>query len=173
MARNRSLFAVDTNFLLDLAGGSEPAVDALATIRRRVENPVFLVPPTVIDELAWAAQNWTGEKRNLAIRALQSLKREWGFSPVDLIPVGHGIVEIAAQSLIQAGLLPADERNDSLILAEASLLNCTVLLSADRHLTSIDSKSLVAVLKSKDLCPILVKSPSEIVRQFDSRLRKT
>ena len=121
MAQSSSPFAVDTNFLLDLAAGSESALDAVATIRRRVSNPVFLVPPTVIDELAWAAQNWTGKRRDLAVTALQSLKREWGFSPVDLIPVGHGIVEIAADLLIKAGLLPAEERNDSLILAEAAL----------------------------------------------------
>jgi predicted nucleic acid-binding protein len=173
VAQSSSLFAVDTNFLLDLAAGGDAALDALATIRRRVRNPVFLVPPTVIDELAWAAQNRTGKPRDMAVTALQKLKREWGFSPVDLIPVGHGIVEVAAELLITAGLLPAEERNDSLILAEAALLNCTVLLSSDRHLTGIDSKALTAVLKSKDLEPILVKAPAELVRQFDTRIRKT
>ena len=173
MAQSSSPFAVDTNFLLDLAARSESALDALATIRRRVSNPVFLVPPTVIDELAWAAQNWTGKRRDLAVTALQSLKREWGFRPVDLIPVGHGIVEIAADLLIKAGLLPAEERNDSLILAEAALLRCKVLVSSDRHLTDIDSRALTALLVSKDLEPILVRAPAEIVRQFDPRVRKT
>src|SRR5882757_4317684 len=115
---NQSLFAADTNFLIDLEAETSSAQDGLDVIRARIPGVSIYVPPTVIDELAWGSENWTGDKQVWATNALINLKTKWGFQPLDFIPAGHGIVEINAANIIAAKLLPEEERNDSLILAE-------------------------------------------------------
>ncbi|WP_395753211.1 hypothetical protein [Prosthecobacter sp.] len=87
------LVAVDTNVLLDLAGEVEDCWDCLEALKRRRQVPRFVVLPTVLQELAHLADDGkTKAVRALAMDALQSLL-SWGFEPLDLKPVGHGIVE--------------------------------------------------------------------------------
>ena len=50
------LIAVDTNVLLDLALGVETVIDAIDTIRKRLPAIRFVVPPTVLQELALLLQ---------------------------------------------------------------------------------------------------------------------
>ena len=48
---------------------------------------------TVLHELALAVRTGETERiRKAAFRALSQL-RAWGFEPLNLVPVGHGIVE--------------------------------------------------------------------------------
>lgn len=63
-------------------------------------------------------------------------------------------------------LIPEREVNDSLILAEAALANCTVLITSDEHLRAADPTLLSLALKVCDVNAILVRTPREIVRQF-------
>ena len=72
------LIAADTNVLLDLALEVEAVADALATIRQRLPDARFVVPPTVLHELALAVRI-----RTVAFRALSQL-RAWGFEPLNL-----------------------------------------------------------------------------------------
>ena len=44
--------AVDTNVLLDLADGNETVLDCLNLIRERIKDPIIVVLPAVIQELA-------------------------------------------------------------------------------------------------------------------------
>ena len=60
---------------------------------RRLPDARFVVPPTALHELALAARTGGTERiRKAAFRALSQL-RAWGFEPLNLVPVGHGIVE--------------------------------------------------------------------------------
>ena len=81
------LIAVDTNVPLDLAGEVDDVVDALAVVRRRI------TPPTVNLELAYLSEfaDEASVKAN-AQTALRSLFSKWKLQPVNLVPVGHGIV---------------------------------------------------------------------------------
>jgi hypothetical protein len=97
---------------------------------------------------------------------LQHLVRVWGFRPLDFIPVGHGIVESVACRLRGDGLIPEREVNDSFILAEAALADCTILITSDEHLRAADPTLLSLALKACDVNAILVRTPREIVRQF-------
>ncbi len=167
MARRSTLAAVDTNFLLDLAVPKDRAHDAVEIFRRRVPGVEFVVPPTVIDELAYIAQRGdTAADRALAVTALQSLVRDWKFRPLDFIPVGHGIIEEVARKLRGEKLIPEQEVNDSFILAEAALANCTILITSDEHLRAADPTLLSLTLKACDVQAIIVRTPREIVRQF-------
>jgi predicted nucleic acid-binding protein len=167
MVVRSQLIAVDTNVLMDLADDREDVWDAIETIRNRVKGAVFVATSTVIQELAYAADEGdTPEKRDLAAIALTKLDSEWGFKSANFVPVGHGITEITANKIRSAGLLPEEEVNDSLIIAEAALGNCTILLSSDAHISGIDQTALSLVLGSCDINKVLLASPAKIVRDF-------
>ncbi len=88
------LIAVDTNVLFDLASDVEAVVDAVGTIRRLIKDARIIVPPTALHEVALTATRGdTERKRRIAGLVLSRLAAEWRFQPVNLVPVGHGIVE--------------------------------------------------------------------------------
>lgn len=97
---------------------------------------------------------------------MRSLRSIWKIEPVNLIPAGHGIVEVIGEKLRSKGLLPADEIHDSQILAEAALLGCKVLLTSDAHLRGIDFQSLTLLLQGFDVTAPIIATPREIVRKF-------
>jgi predicted nucleic acid-binding protein len=161
------LIAVDTNVLFDLASDVETVVDAVATIRRRIRGARFIVPPTALHEVADnALRGDTPRKREIAQAVFPRLRTDWKFEPVNLVPVEHGIVERIADALRHRDLLPAAERNDSLVLAEAALLDCRVLLTSDEHLRGIDFQSLTLLLQGFDVAAPVIATPGEIVRKF-------
>ena len=159
------LIAADTNVLLDLAKDVEAVRDALDTIRQRLSDARFVVPPTVLHELALALRDDDAHVRKAARRALAEL-RAWGFEPLSLVPVGHGIVERIADEIRRKDLLPTEEMNDSLIIAEAALLQCGMLLSSDAHLRGVDFERLTLLLQGFDVAAPVIATPREIVRKF-------
>ena len=69
------LIAADTNVLLDLAEEVETVADAVSTIRKRLQDARFVVPPTALHELALAVQGGETERiRKTALRALSQLR---------------------------------------------------------------------------------------------------
>ncbi len=162
--------AVDTNFLLDLAALTPVSWDALETLRRRLPNPVFLVPPTVINELAVAHDDPEDtEEQHLATLALTQLRQVWKFQPIELVPVGHGIVERIADRIRERDYLPTEEKNDSYILAEAALLDCRLLVTADAHLLDVPAHPLKLLLDAFDVNSPIIVSPRKIVQDFFPR----
>lgn len=160
------LIAVDTNVPLDLADRKEHALDALEVVRRRLKPGRILVTPTAFQERAFLAEaSDVPAERKQAQRALRDLAN-WGLELVNLVPVGHGIVERIADKLQAAGLLPAEEYNDGLILAEAALLNCAILLTSDAHLRGLDFQRVSLELKSSDVEMPIIATPREIVAKF-------
>ena len=85
---------------------------------------------------------------------------------MNLVPVGHGIVGRIADELQEAGLLPAEEYNDGLILAEAALLNCAILLTGDAHLRGLDFQRVSLALKAFDVEMPVIATTREIVAKF-------
>jgi predicted nucleic acid-binding protein len=167
MARSFTLVAVDTNFLLDLVVPRDKAHEVVEVFYRRVPGVEFVVVPTVIDELDYMTQHGDSPgHRVLAASALQKLVRLWKFRPLDFSPVEHGIIETVARKLRREKLIPEAEINDSLILAEAALANCTVLITSDEHLRSADPMLLGLTLRACDVQAVIVRTPREIVRQF-------
>ena len=165
-----ALIAVDTNVLLDMALADDDVLDAIETIRKRISSAQFIVPPTVAHELVDQLDHAdTKRKRDAAKTALQKLHRQWRFELINLVPVGHGIVEQIARRLHHQRLLPPEEVNDAMVLAEAALLGCRMLLTSDAHLRGIDFQKLSLELHACDVAAPLIATPREIVRKFWSR----
>ena len=133
------LIAVDTNVLLDQALGDADVIDALGVLRERLKDVRFIVTPTVLHELAWQ-MDYADEQedRDAAMSALGQLL-DWGYEPLNVIPVGQGIVEQISQKLRMRGIIPEEEANDAAIIAEAALIGCNVLLSADGHMIEAEA----------------------------------
>ena len=66
-----TLVAVDTNVVLSLAGEDEDTTDAWESIKKRVPLMKFLVPPTVVEELAFQSQGIGGTVQKKIKEALQ------------------------------------------------------------------------------------------------------
>jgi predicted nucleic acid-binding protein len=161
-----SPIAVDTNVLFDLAQDVELVMDCLETIGKRIPNSSIIVLPTVIIELRKRAKSAYSEEQAMAARALSSILDPWRFVPVNFISVGHGVVEQVGRKIRARGLIPDEEINDSLIVAEAALYGATMLLSSDGHIKDIDQQMLKIELDAIDVdCP-LIASPWKIVNTF-------
>jgi rRNA-processing protein FCF1 len=164
---NHPLIAVDTNVLIDLAESDETVIDCFSTIRRKFPNAPIIIPPTVIGELAdIATDGETTAEQESALKALRSIRAEWGFHPMNCVPVGHGIVEETARKIRAAGLIPEEEIHDSFVIAESALANVTLLLSSDGHLKDINQSALGEILDGCDVGKLIIFSPAKIVRDF-------
>jgi predicted nucleic acid-binding protein len=160
------LFAIDTNPLIDWAEGYEDIADCFLLIKQRIPGISIIVPPTVLHELGYFAQTNAKKLGSYAIKALELIRDEPLLRPINLVPVGHGIVDINAWKIRERKLIDEDEKNDSLILAEAGLLECSVLLTSDTHLTDIDPKMLREVMKDFDGSIPIIQSPRQILKKF-------
>ena len=153
-------FALDLNLPLDLAAG-EPYAHKLVKFLREQSYSLWL-PPTAITELALIVRNFGHPSNSLAVKAARCLTT-WGIAPYDLVSVGHGITEQFARLLIKKGLLPEEEFDDGLILAEASLMGVASLITSDKHLTKIPDPDLVLAFQERDLTPVSVIRPRKLV----------
>jgi len=161
------LVAVDTNLPILLAEGDDYALDALSLVRSRLRPGLILVPPTVLLELAYKAQNDPdSEGRRITQLALANLRSQWNFWPASLNSVQEGIVTEAARRLRHAALIPDAERNDAAIIAESAVLNSVLLVSDDSHLLDVDRRRMESLFRELDLPAPLIVSPREIVRKF-------
>jgi len=160
------LVAIDTNVALDFADECDEVVDSLVTIRNRVEDGTLCVPPTVVLELGHAVDFGETSDQRAAARKFLQQHRAWGFQLVHFIPAGQAQVIRIAEGLRAHGLIPDEEVNDSLILAESALLGCAMLLTSDEHLRGIDFERLTLELQAFDASTPVIATPREIVRKF-------
>ena len=78
------------------------------------------------------------------------------------------MVEIA-QKLRVDRLIPEHEVNDSYIVAEAALADCEILVTSDEHIRGMDAAVLSLTLRSCDVNVVVVRTATEIVRQFGGK----
>jgi predicted nucleic acid-binding protein len=162
------LIAVDTNVLLDQAVGDADVLDALLTLTTRLKGTSFIVPPTVLEELGYQFVNGDDEQRQAAEIALIRM-REWRYEPLNLAAYQKGIAEQISFKLRSLGPLPDEEENDGLIIAEAALLGCQLLLSSDHHMIEAQQHPRFrGVLEESEVDgdDIVIGSPRTIVRRF-------
>jgi predicted nucleic acid-binding protein len=163
MAAQKKPLAVDSNLLFDLAERKDFAHTFLEVAKEK--SYTLHLPPTVVQELTFAALHKSGDEQKLALRAIQNL-RAWGIVPFDLVSVGHSITEQFARRLHELKLLPEAELNDGLILAETGLAGIPVLVSSDKHLLDIEADELCAVCRERHIAEVRVAHPKKLLKAW-------
>jgi len=159
------LFAVDTNFLLGLVEPPDDARDALDIIRERTPRASVLITESAFAELDHFATTPSLGRQESAEKA-EAAMIGLGIQPVLLTDLQGTFAKSVAGKLLERGLVPWEEQHDARILAEAAVLECQLLISADAHLRAIDRARLAEVLESSGVGVVAVRSPRDIVREF-------
>ncbi len=153
--------ALDTNLLLDLAGGKEFAHDFKEEFASRGYS--LLVPPTVVAELTYLAVTKRSPQQELAGLALENIVR-WKCQPFALSSTQLAIALRFATRLMDLSLIPVAEQNDGKILAQASLASIPLLVTSDKHLLDIDEDSLLLAFNDADLLPVHPSHPKRLLK---------
>lgn len=168
--KKHPLVAFDTNVLMALAGEDDDAWQCMETLKARRPNPRLIVTPTVLQELVrFVGDVGSPDRRDHYSTVALSSLAQWGIQPLNLLPVGHGIVERIGDDIRRQGLIPEAERHDSFIVAEAALCEADILVSADAHLHGIDHQRLHVLLSGFDVKPIIISWPRRVARLLGGR----
>jgi predicted nucleic acid-binding protein len=162
----RKQFALDSNVLFDLAAGADFAHTFREVCLERGYS--LRVPPTVVKELTYYARDKQCAETPFALKALHEM-RAWRLMPYDLTTTGHGITEQFSRKLMLAGLLPGDEFNDGLILAETSVECIPVLVTSDGDLLDIEESTLRLQFEEADLPAVQVFHPQRLLKAMAPR----
>jgi len=161
MAAKKKRLSLDTNFIFDLAGEEDFARDLLEAFQRKGYG--LLLPPTASHELHIIFTLGGSEaERKLARTALMHLK-QWGIRPFDLDSAAEAVCEQLVRGLLQQRLIPEDEFNDGLILAETSLEQVPLLVTSDKHLLDMDHDALLLAFDEADLSPVHSVHPKRLL----------
>jgi rRNA-processing protein FCF1 len=158
--------AVDTNVVLLLAAEDADTIDAWDIIRRRIQTAQFLVPPTVFLELVFKSRQGEDNIQQTARKALLGFTTRWHLRPSVLNDLHQQIDQRAADRLRERGLLPWEERHDALVLAEAGVLDCALLLTDDSHLRDLDFLRMSILFRELDVTAPVLATPAEVARRF-------
>jgi hypothetical protein len=153
--------ALDTNVLFDLAKGLDFAHD-LRTVFQSA-NYSLLAGPTVFRELGFASLYGNEPEKKLAFKALANAAK-WGILAFDLTRLDQTIAERFAERVLGIGLLPEEEFNDAMILAETALANIPLMVTSDKHLLDVDEDELALAFSEGDLPAAHPVHPKALLR---------
>jgi rRNA-processing protein FCF1 len=157
-------WALDTNFLLSLAAGLELVS---ATREIAIEKGIHLsITTTVLAELKGLSRK-NDRAGSLAITALKSLAEKWNIEPFVLDESDQAVAEDFADGCLRRELLPVSERNDALVLGEASVKRIPFVISSDGHLLSIEASDLAAICLPMRLPLVSVLHPFQARRALE------
>ena len=162
MPAPRRFAAVDTSFLLALAGGDENCEEVIDWFSKINVYP--LATGTVLQELMDIDQQEDADpfvKQN-AECALLNLAT-WGILDASLTPTDNGIAKIIAGKFVEKGVLPDEQENDGLVVAEAALHECKMLVTDRKTLLNAPLEGIKFMLIESDVSALLVVSPDQIV----------
>ena len=153
--------ALDTSFLLSLAAGDgncQEVIDWLSRI-----NVYPLATGTVLQELADAEREDSDPfVRQNAILAQQNLAI-WGILDVSLEPIDNGIAKIIATKLFEKKVLPDEHENDGLVIAEAALHYCKILVTFRQRLLDAPAAGIKFMLIESDVPDLFIVSPDDVI----------
>lgn len=165
--QKRQLVAVDTNILLLLADEDDLIRDAISLIQQRMVSSQLVASRTVLGELNFKAKfDSDNGLRKLAEKALSGIRSKYKITPEPLDGIQKAIAKEAAAKLLHSSLLPFSEQNDALIVAEAAILDCVLLVSNDSHLLEIDARRLALLFREMDLPAPIIVSPRDLMEKF-------
>jgi predicted nucleic acid-binding protein len=153
--------SLDTNVLLDLAKPQDFAHELREEFQER--GYALLLAPTVLIEVECLLTDGSPDEKKLAQRAVDTV-RAWQLTAFDLPEVHLAIAEEFSRRLQRQDLLPTEEFNDGLILAETSLAGIPLLVTSDKHLLDIDEDALLLAFNEADLPPVRPVHPKRLLK---------
>ena len=153
--------ALDTNLLLDLARGFDFAHDFRVVFQEA--NYSLLAGPTVFRELGFAILHGREPEKSLALTAVANAAK-WGVLAFNLTRLDQTIAERFAQKLLERELLPEEECNDALILAETAVEHVPMLVTSDQHFLVMDEDALALAFSDADLPAAHPVHPKALLR---------
>jgi hypothetical protein len=159
--------ALDTSFLLALVVGDsdcETVIDWFSRI-----NIYPLVTGTVLQELADTELNDSDPFNQANAKEAQLQIPMWGFLSIPFDPVENGIAKVIAGKLVEKGVLPDENENDGLVVAEAAYQRCNLFVTFRSTLLDADGEALKFMLLESDVTDLFIAAPDDIV----DYLRKT
>jgi len=160
-ASPKKSLALDTNFLLDLAGEKDFAHEFKEEFSSRGYS--LLLPPTVVAELAFFASLKGAPQQEIANVALEKISA-WKCQPFTLSSIQLAIAIRFAARLIDASLILETKQNDGKILAQTSLAKIPLLVTSDRHLLDVDEDALLLAFNDADLLPVHPSHPKGLLK---------
>ena len=162
MAAQKKQLSLDANIVFDLARDKDFAHDFREIFQSK--GYALVLPPTAAQELHVIFTGGDSEAdRELARTGLTRLT-QWGIRPFDLDSAAEAICEQFVRGLLGQRLLPEDEFNDGLILAETSMAEIPLLVTSDKHLLNIDEDALLLAFNEADLSPVRPVHPKRLLR---------
>jgi len=161
-APSKRFAALDTSFLLYLAAGDE---DCQTVVDWLVSHNIYpLITGTVLQELADIEINDPDPfNKSNAAEALTSIST-WGFLSIPLEPTQNGIARIIATRIVEKDLLPDENEDDGLVVAEAAIQECKLLITYRKVLLDADYDSLRLLLLENDVSDLAIIEPELIVK---------
>ena len=154
--------SLDANLVFDLARDKDFAQEFLEVFQAKGYG--LVLPPTAVYELhVIRADSDSADEREWARIALLNLTR-WRIQPFDLDSTAEAIAEQFARRLLHERLLPEEEMDDGLILAQTSLAEIPLLVTCDKHLLDIDEDALLMAFNEADLPPVHPVHPKRLLR---------
>jgi uncharacterized protein with PIN domain len=158
----RKQLSLDANLAFDLAGEEDFAHEFREAFQSKGYR--LVMAPTAVHELHTIYRyGETAEDQRLARTALLNLK-QWNIQPFDLDSVAEAIAEQFGRRLVHRRLIPEDEFNDGLILAETSVAGIPLLVTSDKHLLDVDEDALLLAFNEADLFPVRPVHPKRLLR---------
>lgn len=154
--------ALDTSFLLCVAAGDD---DCLTVVDWLVQHNIYpVVTGTVLQELADIEINETDPFINSnAVEVLSNLST-WGFLSIPLEPADNGIAKIIANRIVEKGLLPDEHEDDGIVIAEAAIQRCNLMITCRPVLLAAPFDPLRLLLIEMDVSDLAIISPDLIVK---------
>ena len=90
--------------------------------------------------------------------------RDWKCQPFSLSDTRLAIAEHFRRRSSELQLIPDEEWDDGLILAETSLGNIPMLVTSDAHLLDIDEDALRRAFNAADLLPVHPVHPKRLLK---------
>jgi hypothetical protein len=157
--------ALDTKFLLALAGGES---DAESTIDYLHQTGFFpIITESVIEQLGELRRNGEAQARENANYAAQWLPT-WNILQDGNSYTSNGTSQIHAERILEQGLIPSATQMEAEILVEASCHNCDLLVTFSKALLEAPSAPLNLALMENDLnkVTVTIASPTIIAQRL-------
>lgn len=159
--------ALDTKFILALAGGAQDAEDTLEYLRQNAFLPIITES---VDEQLGELQRGGDKENQIRLLALYALWMfpNWGIVDQPNKYVENGTACVHSEKILEQGLIPNATRIEAEILVEASCHGCELLITFSDPLLNASPVPLNLALIENELAAVTVAiaSPAMIAKRL-------